>query len=62
MYTAHQLNQPIPTYIKLSSFLAVYLMGALWFSFCLYLSHHHVMSVTITTVFVRLLHPCLVSS
>ena len=43
-------------YHNLSSYLAIFLMEALWLSFHLYLQSRHVMSVTIMAIFVRLLH------
>jgi len=40
--------------IKLSNFIfTIYLMEALWLSFCLYLEPRHMMPVRMMTVFVR---------
>ena len=53
------ISQLKSSYIKLSSFLTIYLIATM-LSFCLSLWPPHMMSATMMTVFVRLFHPCFI--
>ena len=58
-YSPFNISQLKSSYIKLSSFLTIYLIGTM-LSFCLSLWPPHMMTATMMTVFVRLFHPCFI--